>query len=347
MHLGIWTPLPHTLVPEPRMAAAITDATRLGQGEGPDKAVQLALDVVRTAEEHGFAITLIAARHLGPDLEAWTLAAALAMQTKQIEIMVAAHPGIFQPQMVAKMTASLDRISGGRAAVNVVNGWNVDEFQIYGNGAWLSNPDDRYLRMDEFIQVMRGLWVEDKFDFSGKFYQVTSGTLPLRSMRTPNPPIYTASRSDSGKLTTAKYGDYWFVPDRGDFRKARETEQLIRAEVSHMQQLSSQFGRELRFGLSANIVVGLSTEEAERRAERLEAYGRQARYNKSSIAGLGACLVGTPVTIAERIDAYEDMGVNLLLLQFHPMEQGLAHFISEVLPMTKAGKRMASFNRIA
>jgi FMNH2-dependent dimethyl sulfone monooxygenase len=327
------------------MQAAIEDAARVGVGQVPDRAAQFAFDVIRRADDYGFGVTLVAARHLGPDLEAWTLATALAMQTRQIKIMVAAHPGIIHPQMVAKMGASLDRLSGGRAAVNVVNGWNVDEFQTFGNGAWLTNSDDRYLRMDEFIQVMRGLWVEDPFSFSGKFYTVNSGSLPLKSLKTPAPPIYTASRSASGKLTTAKYGDCWFVPDCGDFRLLEETRSLIRTEISAMGELSARFGRRVHFGLSANIVLGRSEEDAISKAEKLEAHGRAARYNKSSVAALGACLVGTAVSVAERIDAYDELGVDLLLLQFHPMEDGFSHFVSEVLPLTRAGRRMLDARR--
>jgi len=74
-------------------------------------------------------------------------------------------------------------------------------------------------------------------------------------------------------------------------------------------------------------------EEANQVADDLEAYGRQARYNRSSVAGLGACLVGTPELIAERMNAYKEAGVGLLLLQFHPMENGLELFASEVMPL--------------
>lgn len=333
MRFGIWTPLPHTLVPEPRMQAAIVDASETGRGHGPDAATQFAIDVVTRAESAGFDMTLIAARHLGPDLEAWTLATALAMRTRTMELMVAAHPGIIHPQMVAKMGASLDRISGGRLAVNVVNGWNVAEFGIFGNGAWLPELEDRYRRMDEFIRVLRGLWTQDSVSFEGRFYKVEAGSLPLKSRRAPCPPIYTASRSAEGKRTIAQFGDHWFVPDRGDFRLAQETLSLMRAEIAAMNALAAERGRRIGYGLSAHVVCAPTLTQAEARAEDLEAHGRTARYNKSSVAGLGACLVGTPELIADRIRAYEDVGIGLMLLQFHPMQEGLETFISEVLPL--------------
>ncbi|NDB06217.1 MAG: LLM class flavin-dependent oxidoreductase, partial [Acidimicrobiia bacterium] len=80
-------PLPHTTAPEPRITGAIEDLSTAGQAKGMDRSLQFAIDIVRKAEDHGFITTLIAARHLGPDLEAWTMATALAMQTRTIEIM--------------------------------------------------------------------------------------------------------------------------------------------------------------------------------------------------------------------------------------------------------------------
>src|SRR5688500_4834821 len=104
MKFGIWTPLPHTIYPEPAMAAALRQSAVRGTKE-PDLAFEFAADVVRKAESYGFSITLVAERYLGPDLESWMLSAALAARTKAIEIMPAVHPGIISPYVAAKMGA--------------------------------------------------------------------------------------------------------------------------------------------------------------------------------------------------------------------------------------------------
>ena len=129
------------------------------------------------------------------------MAAALSGYTRTMELMVAVHPGINTPQMVAKMGASLDRISGGRLSLNVVNGWNVDEFNIFGNGAWLTELPDRYQRMDEYIEVIKRLWTEDSFDFDGKFYRFKGGK-PLEFV--PREPPFGAG-SDPSNITDACY----------------------------------------------------------------------------------------------------------------------------------------------
>src|SRR5260370_24651921 len=113
MQFGIWTPLPHTIRPEPGMERATVEL-KSGRAGRKDGSFEFACDVVRRADELGFDTTLIAERFLGPDLSAWVLASALAMVTKRIELMVAVHPGMVTPQVVAKMASSLDRISGGR-----------------------------------------------------------------------------------------------------------------------------------------------------------------------------------------------------------------------------------------
>ncbi len=333
MRLGIWTPLPHTVPPEPRLEAVARQSRIAGSGtNSADSAYRFAKDIVLLGEANGFDITLIAARHFGPDLDAWTLASALGAVTRSMELMVAVHPGINTPQMVAKMAASLDRITDGRAAVNVVNGWNRDEFNIFGNGAWLDGAEQRYRRMDEFVQVMRGLWEQEPFSFAGDFYQVDAGALPLRpAARTP-PPIYAASRSEIGKAIIARHCDHWFVPDLSDFRRYDDTMAFKRREIAAMTERAAAHGRTVGYGLSAHVICMANQAEAEAKAVALEAHGRMARYFQSASKALGACLIGPPALIAERIAAYEEIGIDLLMLHFTPMQQGLQQFIDEVLP---------------
>lgn len=333
MRFGIWAPLPHTIRAEPRMEAAVKDAKVRGAGDGEDKTLEFAASILQKAESCGFDVSLIAARHLGPDLDAWILATALAVKTRRIELMVAVHPGINTPQMVAKMGASLDRISGGRLSINVVNGWSSEEFNLFGNGAWLDYADARYRRMDEFIQVAKGLWREEPFDFHGEFYRTEAATLPLKTRRDSVPPVYAASGSPAGKEIIAQYCDAWFVPDHGDYRRYDETLVLIERAIVEMNTLVGSYGRRVDHCLSGHVICADTMAEAVSRADDMEAYGRISRYNLSTAKALGACLVGTPQVIAERIRAYERAGIGLLMLHFHPMMEGLDRFSEQIMPL--------------
>ena len=67
------------------------------------------------------------------------LTAALAARTRTIQIMPAVYPGMITPQLASKMGATLDRITGGRFAINVVNGWYQKEFELFSNGGWIAS----------------------------------------------------------------------------------------------------------------------------------------------------------------------------------------------------------------
>ena len=333
MRLGIWTPLPHTIRSEPAMEAGVHQVKARGGDGAPDKSFQFALDVVARAEALGFDITLIAERLLGPDLEAWMLAAALAARTRKIQIMPAVYPGMITPQLVAKMGATLDRITGGRFAVNVVNGWFQKEFELFSNGAWIESSAARYRRMDEFIRVLKGLWREDQFTLLGEFYRAEEATLAVKPVCVPHPPIYTASRTDAGKDVIAEHCDLWFVTYQSDHRLYEENFRVIKADIADLGERARHFGRRLRYGMSAHVICADTLAAAHARAEELEAYGRRDRISSTAARALGACLVGTPELIAERMRRYEDIGVELFLLHFHPMLEGLEAFARKVLPL--------------
>jgi FMNH2-dependent dimethyl sulfone monooxygenase len=317
------------------MTTAIERLQTLGSGTGPDDAFLFPVELLRRAEDYGFAISLIAARHLGPDLDAWVLASAIGARTRTIELMVAAHPGIHTPQIVAKMTASLDRVTGGRVSINVINGWNVDEFNLFGNGAWLTNADDRHHRMDEFVFVMTKLWGTEPFNFNGKYYCVENGSMPLKIGRATPPAVYATSSSPEGMATVARYCDYWFVPDvpTRTFEASYDT---TRANIARMRAVAERFGRKIGIAMQSRVICTDNEAEAIANVEALEAYGLIRRYNKSAAAGIGPCLIGKPQLIADRIRAYEDLGIELLMLNFQPVGEGLEIFAHKVLPLLKS-----------
>ena len=332
MRYGIWCPLPHTIRPEARMIEAESDLVQLGAGGTEDLSFRFALDVLRRAEDLGFETSLIAERWLGPDLPAWMLASALAVTTQRMELMVAVHPGIVHPQQAAKFAAALDRLSGGRAAINIVNGWWEEEFELFGNGSTQKDETSRYARMEEYINVMRGLWESDPFDFHGRYYQVNNIGMPLKCVRKPSPPIYAGTRTGPGWDVISRCGDYLFVTYEGNFRLYNKNLESIRTQVVDMREKAAGHGRRLGFGLSCHVICASTQQEALRQAEELEALSERSRIAFIASRALGPGLVGTPELIANRLRAYEEAGVDTLMLHFHPMLDGLETFAAEVMP---------------
>jgi FMNH2-dependent dimethyl sulfone monooxygenase len=338
MRFGVWTPLPHTIRPEPAMDAAIAELQRPGGGAGVDASFQLAVDVLRKAEDYGFETTLVAERYLGPDLEALMLSAAIATQTRRIEIMPAVHPGIVNPQVVAKMVATLDRLSGGRAALNVVNGWWQEEFNLFGNGAWLDHEDQRYRRMDEYLQVIKGLWTNDAYSLDGEFYRVERGALPTKPRQQPHPPLYTGSRSPAAKDIVARLCDVWFVSIQPGFRGFEENIAQVADDIRDMNARCRSYGRSVRYAISCHVICADTLAQAQEQGDELESYGRRNPLAAVPAKALGAGLVGTPDLIAERLGRYEALGIECAMLHFHPMLDGVETFARKVMPLLRPGR---------
>ena len=330
MRLGIWCPAPLSMRPTGEMKGAYARLTQNGGGPGPDEVYAFARDTLLRAEEIGFEITLIAQRFLGPDLDSWAVASALAVQTKKIQIMAAVHPGIMDPRITAKLGASIDRLSGGRFCVNIVNGGREHEFDVFGK--WIGSSEARYRRMQEFIQVMRGMWVSDDFNYNGEFYQVAHGTVPTKSMRSPHPPIYAASRVDEGMKVVSEECDTWFVNYSRDYHDYEDSLKRVESEVGLMEARVKSLGRKMGYGVNAAIVMAETDAQAQAIADEwLDAAAKDPKLYSAS-GGLGAGLVGSPRTVIERMRRYMDMGVDLFMLQPFPFREGLEDFAREVLP---------------
>jgi FMNH2-dependent dimethyl sulfone monooxygenase len=256
--------------------------------------------------------------------------------------MVAAHPGVMTPQTVAKMGASIDRLSEGRFAVNVVNGWWPAEMNLFGNGSWIEDPDERSARMGEFIRVLRGLWTQESLSFKGHYFETENGQLPIRPRNADGPRIYAASRAPSGKELVAETCDVWFAEYAPDYRLYAQNLEAIRRDVEDMRDRAARYGRTLDYGLSGHVTCADTMEQALERAHELEAYGQRDRIALVAAKALGAGFVGTPELIASRIDDYSRAGINVLMLRFHPMEEGLDTFIETVMPLLRRNVELVS-----
>lgn len=314
MRFGCWTPL-------------------RGGEEGIDDHFELARQTLTRAEERGFTTSLVAERFIGAEYESWILASALAQHTRKMELIVAVHPGIITPGVAAKMGVTLDNMSGGRCAINIVNGWWQEEMQTFGNGAWLDETEARYRRMDEFIQVMNGLWENETFSFAGEFYQMDAGRLVQQVLRKPHPSVYAASRSDLGKDVVARRCDAWFVDAPPAHRSYEENFTAIEAHLRNMDERCAKLGRKLDYVLNAAVLCCDTVQEAQSKADALE---ERARNNRLLLAGgvkgLGGGLVGTPDMIAERIKRYESIGITSMMLRFMPAFAGMDIFARQIMP---------------
>jgi FMNH2-dependent dimethyl sulfone monooxygenase len=176
--------------------------------------------LTQNAERWGYDLTLIAELNLNdikgveqPALDAWSTAAALAAVTDSIELMVAVRPNFHHPALFAKAAANIDRISGGRLALNVVSSWWADEAKQYG--LQFDQHDDRYARTDEWLSVVDGLWTQERFDFAGQFYTTEQAICSPKPVKRPT--VYAGGESEKAKaMIAAKCDAYVMHGDPAD-----------------------------------------------------------------------------------------------------------------------------------
>lgn len=300
------------------------------------------------SERSGFDLTLIAELnlndikgHAAPSLDAWTLAPAVAAVTQRLELMLAVRPNYHNPALTAKALSTLDLLAPGRVSLNVVSSWWKDEAAQYG--APFDVHDARYERTQEWLTILRRMLTEDGishhsdlYDFEGTVLSPKPGVLPT---------VYMGGESPRAKDVIAAHGDAYVM--HGD------APEVIAAKVAELNGRRRDLGKpDLTFGVAGYVICRDSEQEAQQELARItdvraspQAYASyqdflagsqlesQVSLEEYSVSnrGLRAGLVGTPAQIIERLRAYEQAGIGLMLLQFSPQAQEMERFGRDVI----------------
>jgi dimethylsulfone monooxygenase len=318
------------------------------EDEGMSIAWPYIRDLAVESEQHGFGLSLIAELnlndikgHRAASLDCWALAPAVAAVTSTLELMLAVRPNYHSPSLTAKALSTLDTIAPGRLSLNVVSSWWKDEAAQYG--APFDVHDARYARTQEWLEVVSRLLREDTVTHQGALYQLDGAVLEPKPSRPPS--VYMGGESPKAKDVIANQADAYVM--HGD------APEVIAAKVADMGARRAEAGKPpLAFGVSGYVIC--RDTEAEARAEldrildvrsspaayasyqdfvagsQLESQVSLEEYSVSN-RGLRSGLIGTPDQIIDRIRAYEQAGIGLMLLQFSPQREEMARFGAEVI----------------
>ena len=143
-----------------------------------------------------------------PMLEGWSVISMLAGLTTKIKLGTLVTGIIYRyPSVLAKIAATLDVLSKGRLFMGIGAAWNEQESLAYG----ISFPSnqERLLRLEEAIQVIRKMWTEEpNASFEGKYYQIKNAYCNPKPMQKPSPPILVGGSGERKTLKiVAKYAD--------------------------------------------------------------------------------------------------------------------------------------------
>jgi alkanesulfonate monooxygenase SsuD/methylene tetrahydromethanopterin reductase-like flavin-dependent oxidoreductase (luciferase family) len=302
---------------------------------------------------------------LGKSYETLTHGAAIGALTKRIGIFSTVHVPLMSPAFAAKAIATIDHVTHGRAALNIVCGWNQEEFDIHGvriDGERRYEQGLEWFRI--FAKILEG---GPPFDWDGEFYSLRGLSTDPLTVQRPRPPIMSAGFSHKGRDFAAQAADILFTNfpdlDAGP------------AIVKSVHDYAARYGRKIAVYGTANIVCRKTRKEAEEffhyfaeeKADRkalqyfLKQKGATAgsdtpqegrpianrfqRASGESYAGAwpGAYpLVGTPDDLVDDIVKMSRVGLAGTAVAFLDYKAEMPFFLAEVLPrLEKAGLRQS------
>ncbi len=321
--------------------------------------------VVQKAEGFGFdfALSMIKLHGFGGKSEFWdhglesfTLMASLAAVTKRIRLFASTAVLTLPPAMVARMTSTIDDISGGRFGVNIVSGWHKIEYSQMGLWPGDHHFGRRYDYSTEYVRVLRDLWETGKSNLKGEYFQMDDCVLSPR----PKQPIkvVAAGQSDRGMEFAAELCDYNFCLGEGVNEPTRAA-----AVPARVLEAGKKTGRDVG-AYMLYMIIAEETDEAamakwdlyNRGADKealAHLLGKAAEDTTAADTSMAAAvlrspspinfnmgtLVGSFANVARMLDEVAGMaGVKGIMLTFDDFLEGLDKFGERIQPLMECRK---------
>lgn len=333
---------------------------------GPIVDVPFIKAFAQAQEYGGFDQVLLAVNTSAPD--SLILATYVAAVTDKLGLLVAHRPGFQAPTFAARQFATLDHLSNGRAAINVITGGDSGDLQRDGD---FLDKDERYERTDEYLDIFKKTWLSNEpFDHHGKHYRVEDNLTLIKPLQRPHVPIYFSGASEAAVQVAAKHADVYMMWG--------EPVENVRDRIARVRKAAAAHGREnhIRFSLSLRPILGATEEEAWARAnriledaraliesrkgrrrdrnegksnagsERLLSFARQKPVHDQRLwteiaaltgaAGNSTSLVGTPDQVAEAALEYYNVGITTFLFRGFDQLRDAADYGQELLPRIRS-----------
>ena len=273
-----------------------------------------------------------------PLLECYTTLGAIAAATKRVMMTQVVTANSFRhPALLAKMTSTLDHISGGRFELGIGAGWMREEYDAYGYR--YPPPAERIDQMEEALRVIKAMWTQDAPAFQGRYFQIDRAYNFPKPVQKPHPRILVGGSGKKMLPVIARHADIINIApsvtgtqiDRAKW--ARFDKAAFARKVEQLRQLTREAGRPVdavEIGASASLFVARDHGEAETAALRA---GKAMGYPDREVARQAPGIMwGTPAELKEEIRSrIEQLSVTHFPLYF-ASTQGMELFALEVLP---------------
>lgn len=191
----------------------------------------------------------------GESLEPITWASALLASTRKIRVFGTVHVALIHPVFAAKQMATADQVGEGRFGLNIVCGWNSEEFEMFGVHEQREHGD-RYEYGAEWWNIVQMLWSKDKsFDFKGKYFDLRGLISEPHPFNGTRPTVINAGSSEAGLSFAVNNSDYVFTTVVDPAHAAKTVEKI--------SGLAAQYKRRAELVTMSYIVCRPTTKEAQ------------------------------------------------------------------------------------
>lgn len=326
-------------------------------------------EIVRRADALGYGNILLPSAWI-PGQDALTFAAAMAVQTRQINQLVALRMGEVWPPMLARAIATVDHMAKGRLAINIISS------DLPGKR---EDHEVRYARSREVIQILKEISKrEGPLEWKGRFYDfVLPDCSPGRPFQgNGGPMLYFGGISPMAQALCAEFCDVFLMWP--------ETEGRLLETMRGMTALAAGHGRQIDFGLRVHVIVRETEAGARAAAGRLISrldrdVGRAIKERSQDCkslgvlrqddlrakagsdlyieehlwagiglarSGCGSAIVGDPDQVVAKLNRYIDMGIRAFILSGYPHLAECELFARHVLPRLPACRLNAIQGRV-
>jgi pyrimidine oxygenase len=326
--------------------------------------------VLEKAEAYGmdFALSMIKLRGFGGpsefwdyNLESFTLMAGLAAVTSRIKLFATCAVLTMPPPIAARMAVTIDSISHGRFGLNIITGWQEEEYRQMGIWPGESHHRRRYDYCTEYVTIMQELWETGRSDFKGEFFKMEDcRCLPTPQVRIP---IICAGQSDNGTKFASTYADYNFCSSFGI-----NEPHAIAPSSARLVAANESAGRDCG-ALVVTMVIAEETDSAAQAkwehycdgidmealgwrqtqaetdpgADKYASAGRFAGNLKSRMPSMHGVLIESYARIAAMLDEYATMpGVRGVMLEFDDFVEGMEKFGQYIQPQMRTRRHVAA-----
>jgi FMNH2-dependent dimethyl sulfone monooxygenase len=320
-------------------------------------------EIAQRADAMGFELLLPVARWRGfggttdfngESFETYTWAAGLAEATKTIMVAATSHVPTVHPIVAAKQATTIDHISNGRFALNLVMGWFTPEMAMF-DGTQRAH-DDRYRYGAEWLAIVKRLWTEEApFDFDSADFHVRDAQAHPKPVQKPYPVLINAGHSPAAIEFSAREVDFSFIGN-----DSLESLRTVAARVR--DKARAEYRRDIGICTSALVVCRETEEEARAAYRSIVEHGdkvaagnlmkvlgiesqsfneRIEKYRERLVAGWGTNpILGSPEQVTEQLAQMSAAGVDGVVFGFLDYNQELKFFDSAVMPLLRqAGLR--------